>query len=316
MDQRAQVDVIYTDYSKCFDCIDHRLLLEKLLKAGIHGDLYRWFSSYIENRSQAVVLQGYTSGWTSVPSGVPQDSVLGTLLFTLFIADVVNCFKHSYVLLYADDMKVHKIIRDISDTHQLQSDLNRFEEYCKHNLLQFNVSKCFQMTFTRQKSIVNSIYSLNQLTLGKVNSIRDLGIIQDSKLLFDQHIDGIVGKASRALGFVIRASACFRSLKPIKVIYCSFVRSHLEYASQVWNPQYGIHKSRIEGIQKKFLRYLDYKAHQVSIDYSHRCKRYHFLPLDRRRLINDVCFLINIANGSIDCPEILFFFFPFSRVHQ
>ena len=67
-----------TDYSKCFDRIDHALLMEKLLKAGIHGDLYRWFSSYVENRTQAVVVQGYTSGWCSVPSGVP---LLSSVLF-------------------------------------------------------------------------------------------------------------------------------------------------------------------------------------------------------------------------------------------
>uniref|UniRef100_A0A2H1WPT2 SFRICE_019270 n=1 Tax=Spodoptera frugiperda TaxID=7108 RepID=A0A2H1WPT2_SPOFR len=104
MYQHAQVDIIYTDYSKCFDRIDHLLL------AGIHGDLYRWFCSYVENRTQAVVLQGYTPGWTSVPSGVPQGSILGPLLFILFISDIKYCFKHSYILLYADDMKILKII--------------------------------------------------------------------------------------------------------------------------------------------------------------------------------------------------------------
>lgn len=83
------------------------------------------------------------------------------------------------------------------------------------------------------------------------------------------------------------------------------MRSNLEYASEVWNPQYEIYKSRIESVQKKFLLYLDFKAKQFSVDYEHRCKRYHFLPLELRRNINDICFLINIANGSVDCPELL-----------
>ncbi|PZC78085.1 hypothetical protein B5X24_HaOG202620 [Helicoverpa armigera] len=106
MDEGCQVDVIYTDYSKCFDRIDHRVLMQKLYYAGIHGDLYRWFSSYIDNRTQAVVLRGYSSSWKSVPSGVPQGSILGPLLFTLFISDIKYCFRNSHILLYADDMKV------------------------------------------------------------------------------------------------------------------------------------------------------------------------------------------------------------------
>lgn len=269
------------------------MLLDKLLSIGIHGDLYRWFSSYIENRTQAVVLKGYVSGWNYVPSGVPQGSILGPLLFTLFISDIKKCFEHSYILLYADDMKIHKVIKNISDARLLQNDLTRFEEYCVPNKLQLNVAKCLQITYSRQKTTINFEYKLNDEILKKVTTIKDLGVKMDCKLLFDQHIDYIVNRASKALGFVIRVSADFRSLKTIKILYCAFVRSHLEYASQVWNPQYEIYKSRIEAVQKKFLRYLDYKARQYSDDYNHRCKRYHFLPLHYRRDINDINFIFH-----------------------
>lgn len=252
-----------------------------------------------------MVLHGYTSAWCTIPSGVPQGSILGPLLFNLFISDIRQCFKHSYIILYADDMKVHKVIRNFSDTQQLQDDLNRFSAYCTCNKLQLNVAKCYHVAFTRRKYVIDSKYTINSEIISKVGTMKDLGITQDSKLLYDQHIDIIVNKAFRALGFIIRTTACFRSLKPIKILYCSYVRSHLEYASQVWNPQYAIYKTRIEGVQRKFLRYLDYKAQQWSEDYVHRCKRYHFLPLEKRREINDVCLLINIANGAVDCPELL-----------
>lgn len=305
MEQHAQVDIIYTDYSKCFDRIDHHVLLQKLLSAGIHGDLYRWFCSYVDNRTQAVVLQGYTSTWTVVPSGVPQGSILGPLLFILFISDIKSCFKHSYILLYADDMKILKKVHNDLDTHLLQEDLIRFQTYCILNKLQLNVSKCYHVTYTRKKTLIGTGYTLYGQTINKVNTIRDLGVIFDSKLLFDQHIESIVKKAAKALGFITRMSANFRSIKTIKIIYCSFVRSHLEYASQVWNPQYEIYNSRIEAIQKKFLKYIDFKARQYSADYSQRCHRYHFLPLEHRRLINDICFLLNIANGTIDCAELV-----------
>lgn len=202
-------------------------------------------------------------------------------------------------------MKVLKLVRTLSDAEQLQKDLDSFVLYCKTNKLQLNVAKCCHIIFSRQKSLIGPGYFLEGHKIIKVNSIRDLGVIHDSKLVFDDHIESIVNKASKALGFIIRSCSSFRSLKPIKVLYCSFVRSHLEYASQVWNPQYEVYKSRIESVQRKFLRYLDYKAGQSSTDYKHRCKRYHFLPLDLRRKINDICFLVNVANGSIDCPELL-----------
>lgn len=305
MEQRAQVDVIYTDYSKCFDRIDHRVLLNKLWAAGIHGDLYRWFCSYIDNRTQAVVLQGYASGWCTIPSGVPQGSLLGPLLFTIFIADITSCFKNSYVLLYADDMKILKVVRSSTDVEHLQDDLDRFVEYCESNKLQLNVSKCSHITFSRQTSRIGNGYLLNHQHITRVTHAKDLGVIFDNKLLFDKHVNNIVQKASKVLGFVIRSTACFQSLKPLKILYCSYVRSQLEYASQVWNPQYQVYISRIESIQRRFLRYLDIKAHQFSADYIERCRRYHFLPLEYRRSISDVCYLANIVNGSIDCPDLL-----------
>jgi ribonucleases P/MRP protein subunit RPP40 len=281
------------------------LLLSKLHIAGIHGDLLRWFASYIERRSQAVVVQGFSSNWISISSGIPQGSILGPLLFTVFVMDIAHSFIFSRILLFADDMKILKVISSLSDVHDLQEDLNRFESYCSLNKLELNVSKCFYMTFSRKRSVIDIGYKLLNEPLKKVDEVRDLGIIHDSKLTFNTHIDYVVRKASKALGFIMRISVDFRSVKTVKILYCAFVRSHLEYASQVWNPRYSIYAVRIENIQKRFLRYLDYKAHLTSSSYQHRCKRYHFLPLETRRNISDICFLKLIATGVIDSPELL-----------
>ncbi|CAF4741070.1 unnamed protein product [Pieris macdunnoughi] len=163
MDRRAQVGVVYTDYSKCFDRIDHDILLNKLTSMGIHGDLSRWFKSYVDNRSQAVALQGYTSNWMSITSGVPHGSLLGPLLFILlllYVNDILSCFKYSKILLYADDMKIMKLISTRQDTLELQEDLNRFEDYCLRNKLDLNVSKCFCMTFTKKSNKINTKHEL------------------------------------------------------------------------------------------------------------------------------------------------------------
>lgn len=142
MSRRNQVDVIYTDYSKCFDRLDHTILRKKLLAVGISGNLYRWFSSYVANRCQTVVLNGYTSRPAFVPSGIPQGSLLGPLLFNIFINDVSSCFSYSSVLLLADDMKILSEIRTEEDAECLQHDLNIFQTYCITNRLDLNVSRC------------------------------------------------------------------------------------------------------------------------------------------------------------------------------
>lgn len=305
MDLGQQVDTIFTDFSKAFDRIDHVLLLEKLYKAGIHGSLFRWFSSYIRNRSQAVTTNGFTSTWMSIPSGVPQGSLLGPLLFVIFINDIATCFKHANVLLYADDTKIFMAVNNMAECQKLQSDLDNFVNYSNLNKLDLNISKCFSMSFTRKPNPINYHYTINNNLLSKVTSMKDLGLIQDSKLLFDKHIDKAVKKASKSLGFVIRSTHAFKSIKPIKVLYSAYVRSILEYASVIWNPQYDVYISRIESIQKKFLRYLQFKSRQIDHGYDTRCKRYHFLPLEVRRKVSDLACLLKIVDGSINCPELL-----------
>lgn len=305
MENRLQTDVIYTDYSKAFDRVDHKLLLLKLQLAGIRGDLLRWFSSYIDNRSQAVVVSNFISDWNKVPSGVPQGSLLGPLLFVIFISDIDSCFHHSKVLSFADDMKIYKPIRSIADAEALQADLKRLDNYCIQNKLDLNPSKCFYVTFSRKKQNIHFNYSLKDHNLQTADKIRDLGVIHDSKLLFDSHVDNIVQRASRSLGFIMRSSKDFKNAKTLKILYCTYVRSSLEYASQVWNPRYNIYIKRIEAIQKKFIRFLNYRVKSNVREYLASCRRMHLLPLYKRREIADSLLLIKIVRGDIDCPELL-----------
>lgn len=202
----------------------------------------------IRNRSQAVAINGIVSSWHVVPSGVPQGSLLGPLFFNIFINDINMCFHNSSFLLYADDMKIFKQIRNIDDCYLLQQDLARLESYCTSHNLDLNVSKCFLITFTRKTNIIVQNYTLNSHNLKRVNYIRDLGVIHDSKLTYEKHIDYIANKAYKAMGFLQRTCSQFSSVKIIKILYCSFVRSSLEYCSQVWNPRYDIYNSRIESI--------------------------------------------------------------------
>ncbi|CAG9131177.1 unnamed protein product, partial [Plutella xylostella] len=305
MDNGNQIDAVYTDYSKAFDRIDHEMLLKKLLLAGIRGDLFRWFKSYISNRTQSVVLNGYMSTWKSIPSGVPQGSLLGPLLFIIFINDIDVCFNNSQFLLFADDMKVFRVVNSPEDSALLQDDLNKLTTYCRTNRLDINVSKCFSISFGRKRSMFSSTYIINNQTISSCNEIRDLGVIMDSKLLFNNHIDKIVKKAYKLLGFLIRSCKNFNLMKSFKIVYCSLVRSNLEYASQVWNPRYGVYISKIESIQKKFVRYLCNKFRIPRRSYEYHCNQFHLLPLEIRRQAADITFLTRIAQNNVDCPELL-----------
>lgn len=307
MDDGQQVDVVYTDYSKAFDRINHNLLLSKLSDMGISGDLLRWFSSYIDNRTQAVVASNYISSWVTIPSGVPQGSLLGPLLFVVFVNDIEHCLKTSRLLCFADDMKIYTRVSSRTDAEALQSDLIRLEEYCAQNYLDLNPSKCIVVTYSRKRKVTHFDYRLAGQVLQRESEVRDLGVFHDSKLIYDTHISTIVSKAHKALGFIKRCSKDFNRIKTIKILYCTLVRSNLEYATQIWNPRYNTYIASIENIQRKFIRYLCYRTRVPynSGDYLTMCRKHHLLPLVHRREIADLIYLLKIASSTIDCPELL-----------
>ncbi|CAK1578679.1 unnamed protein product [Parnassius mnemosyne] len=175
MSEPSQVDVVYTDYSKCFDRIDHLLLLHKIQSVGIRSNLYRWFTSYVQNRSETVALNGYTSKAMPIPSGVPQGSLLGPLLFNIFVNDIITCFKYSKIIFYADDMTILSPITSLESAYHLQEDLGRFENYCLYNKLDLNISKCYICTYTRKTKPIIFRYTIKHIDITRVKTIRDLG---------------------------------------------------------------------------------------------------------------------------------------------
>ncbi|CAH2084880.1 unnamed protein product [Euphydryas editha] len=195
LDNRIQVDSIYTDFSSAFDKVNHKLLIKKLEQFGIFGSLLNWFASYLSERKQRVVLRGYESPPYLSSSGVPQGSHLGPILFVVFVNDIVNSIKHCKCSLYADDLKIYRDIKTNSDVLLLQQDLDAIQNWCHDNLMILNTSKCYHMTFTRNRNILASKYSLNGVSLQKVDTIRDLGVQLDRKLSFVNHFDTIVAKA-------------------------------------------------------------------------------------------------------------------------
>ena len=304
IDNRIQVDAVYTDFRKAFDRVDHELLLNRIAFNGIRGNLLRWFISYITNRCQRVVINGYHSYTSQVTSGVPQGSILGPLLFIIFINCIGNCFRNSKFLLYADDLKVYRPIRNLQDCYLLQEDLDRLTEYCYSSKLHLSIPKCNYINFTKNKNIIRFAYSLCNIPLNNVNTVRDLGILLDSKLCLDLHIEQIVNKAYKMYGFIMRSTHDFKRTSSYLCLYKTFVRSQLEYAVPIWSPYYKKYIDRIENVQRRFLRAMHFRCQRTYLQYSQLLSKYKLLTLSSRRKQLEVMILYNIVNGNFNCIDL------------
>lgn len=307
LDNHKQVDVVYTDFTKAFDKVSHTILLQKLTMYGYTGNMLEWIRSYLSDRIFNLVLNGYCSASYKITSGVPQGSHLGPILFNMFINDITDCFHHSTPYMFADDLKILKIINSYNDVLLLQKDLDELHRWCLNNDMLLNLTKCQHIKFTRKINKIPSSYSIADENLNEVDNIRDLGVVLDTKLTFTLHIESIIKKASSMLGFIIRNGKVFRNPKTKILLYNNFVRSVLEYCSVVWRPHYSVHSLRIERIQKRFMWHLAYSKGIAKRKYSYHDRLLHFgmNTLSKRREMLDLVFLYKILSNKIDCTALL-----------
>ena len=305
LEKNAQVDVIYTDFSKVFDSVNHKMLLKKLKYLGIHGILLKWIENYLVDRLQNVKYKSFISKDINVKSGVPQGSHLGPLLFILFINDIKFKLSSCSFLMYADDLKLYSEIKSLQDCITLQLNLDSLVSWCNVNKLQLNILKCKIMTFSRMRSNINFQYSINGEILETVSLMKDLGVLFDSKLKFSDHIDQIITKATRLLGFIRRMTTNFTNPKSFRTLYLTLVRPILLYASSVWSPIYENHSKKLERIQHKFLNFVAWKLRlpspRISHDYNQIASLLDISSLKSHRYLNDLKFLYNLINNEIDC---------------
>lgn len=302
IDKGAQVDAVYTDFSSAFDKVSHKLLIKKLEHYSIHGTLLDWFRSYLDERLQTVSVNGYESQIYIATSGVPQGSHLGPILFLIFINDICNEIRHCKFSLFADDLKIYAQVNSNNDVMLIQHDLDRIKRWCNDNAMVLNADKCYHIKYTKKKNVIPSTYTLNGRQLEEVSEIRDLGVLIDSSLKFDSHINAVVNKAAKMLGFIRRNTKKFKSPTCKILLYNSLVRSQLEYASTAWSPFYSNQSQRIEGIQRAFTRSLAFSAPNIShrSPYNVRLQFFKMCTLRDRRIIQDVCLLHKILNHNID----------------
>ena len=174
IDQGKPIDIIYLDFQKAFDKVPHKRLMLKIKSFGIVGQIYDWIEDWLKDRQQRVVILGKNSNWIKVKSGVPQGSVLGPLLFLIYINDIDDCVG-THILKFADDTKIYSVVANKEDVAKLQDDLKNLCNWSREWLMLFNIAKCKVMHLGRNN--VKAEYEIDGTKLDEVDEERDLGVI-------------------------------------------------------------------------------------------------------------------------------------------
>ena len=201
LDHQKQVDIILLDFAKAFDTVPHQRLLTKLQYYGIRNNTFNWIKTWLTDQTQCVLLNGKSSTPVTVTSGVPQGTVLGPLMFLLYINDITRSIS-SPLRLFADDCLLYRVIDSQHDASILQQDLDRLSEWVHIWQLRFNVSKCVVIRGTRSQSPIIHNYELNNHTLTITDRHTYLGVLLDKHLSWSPHVYKITGKASRTSNFL------------------------------------------------------------------------------------------------------------------
>ena len=282
------MDVAYIDYAKAFDKVDIKILLGKLGKYGVRGRLLKWIEAFLTGRSQKVALEGKFSRSEPVLSSVIQGSVLGPLLFILYIADLVD-WTSGHPLTFADDTKNRRAIKELEDQDALQKDLDDIAIWSTKNNMLLHEDKYEVMNYTLHKTKpmralpFNVQYYRYNSTSGEAIEpaycVKDLGIYMTDDASWETHISIITKEAKRLAGWTLGVFRD-RSERTMLTLLKSLIRPKLEYCSPLWSPCKIRDIAKIENVQRFFTRRV---KECEGMDYWERIKHLRILSLQRRR---------------------------------
>ena len=267
LDNGEYVVGVFVDLKKAFDTVDHDILLSKLEHYGVRGISIEWFKSYLKHRRQYVSLENNSSSTKYISTGVPQGSVLGPLLFLIYINDLHKCLKHSKAYHFADDTNIlnsHHSLETLAK--KMNYDLKKLSQWLKANKLSLNVKKTELMIFhSNTKTIDQSVkFKLDGRRLNPSNTVKYLGVLLDPHLQWIKQLNHVRMKLNRAVGILSRLRQ-ITSLKILKITYHALFGSHLLYGSQLWGQTTAEHQEMIQTLQNRALRKITFKKRQESV---------------------------------------------------
>ena len=232
MDSKMYQVTVFCDLSKAFDTISQEILLHELSVLGIRGPAYKWFESYLGSRRQYTKYKNAKSSSLYVKSGVPQGSILGPILFLIYINDIVCISNKLQFILYADDTTVIYQSRSLSDLlYIMNTELIHLSNWLKSNRLSLNIAKTnFMISVLLMTQPPTANIRMNGISLKQVNDVKFLGVVIDSKLKWKSHIEDVTAKLAKLRGVLFKLRNCM-SVECMKQLYLSLVYPHLLHSS-------------------------------------------------------------------------------------
>ena len=301
---KHNMDVIMLDYAKAFDTINHSILLHKLKSLSIGGKIGQWISNFLLDRTQKVVINGFQSNPSPVISGVPQGTILGPVLFLIYISDISDNITHSTVSSYADDSKISKEIENVNDGKELQEDTNKLYAWSSHNLMEFNTTK-FQVLKIGSNSDLKKNIKYNNPEgdeIPETELTKDLGVYFNSSGDFTDHIKLKTTKAKQIGGYILRTFLT-RSPDIMLILLKSLVLPIIDYSSVVWNPHTQQDIATIESVQRNFTSKLEGMS---ELTYYQRLRILKLYSSERRRDRYMILYIFKIINSKVPNPGISF----------
>ena len=254
LEEGANVDSVYLDFSKAFDKVDKGILARKMKQMGICGLLGEWIFAFLSSRKQVILANGEASTVSEVTSGVPQGTVLGPLLFLIIINDLGDDIYNSFISLFADDTRISRVIRKEEDIEDFQQEINKVYDWCKTNNMKFNTTKFEVLKHGKDEELKNDF---NYFTpeyediIERKEVLRDLGVQANDKAGFEDHINKVCNSVTKKVGWVLRTFNN-RSTSVMKLLWNQIIQGHIDYGSQLWQPQQSSSMQRIENLLKTY----------------------------------------------------------------
>ena len=300
IDVGSPVDIIYLDFQKAFDKVPHQRLLLKLKAHSIGDSITDWIEQWLTDRRQRVVVDGEVSNWKSVLSGVPQGSVLGPILFLIYINDLDDSIT-SNVLKFADDTKLFRKVNTDGDKQHLQNDLDRLVKWSEKWQMLLNFWKCKCLHTGHGNLNVN--YKMGDTVLGTTVKEKDLGVTISADMKVSEQCGIAASKGNQILG-LIRRNITYKGKKLIIPLYKAIVRPHLEYCIQAWRPYHKKDIDTLERIQRRATKMI---PELRDLSYEERLKECGLTTLETRRLRGDQIEVFKILNGYENIDRNMFF---------